>query len=62
MTEDVSYIVALDWLVHKSRWLRADVIKDGDSAGWFVAQRAKTDDEKAQAHHYGVIVARGRPQ
>lgn len=56
----MTYLEALDFLVKASGWKRKDVIDDGESAGWFVAQRAKTDDAKEEAHRMGVIVARGK--
>ena len=56
MGSDVSamtYTEALNLLVEQSGWKRADVVKDGESAAWFIAQ---------QAQRAGVIVAKGRPQ
>lgn len=61
-TEHWSYWMALDWLVEKSGWRRAEVAADGESAGWFVAQRAKTDAEKEEAHRMGRTISKGIPQ
>lgn len=56
------YIEAVDWLAWKSKWTRKEVMADGESAGWFVAQTARTDEDKELAHSMGRIVSRGRPQ
>ncbi len=52
------YTEALEWLV--SGWRRSEVVADGESAGWFVAQRANTDEERDAAQRAGVIVAKGK--